>query len=240
MGIENIHVVRESFFRLRDLIQKKEGNWLSGLENTGWLKHIQSIMGACCRIVDFIDQKAISVLVHCSDGWDRTSQLTSLSQLLLDPYYRTIEGYQVLIEKEWLHAGHMFSTRSGHIGKRGTTIDEQWSPIFLQFIDATYQILQQYPTSFEFNEDFLIFILDGVYGCRYGNFLFDCEKERQNHQISRLTPSIWVAILNEKEKFLNRSFEQNNRVLIPCPRMRALKLWTKYYLRYDVSMFDWS
>lgn len=35
------------------------------------------------------------VLVHCSDGWDRTSQLTSLAQLLLDPYYRTIDGFQV-------------------------------------------------------------------------------------------------------------------------------------------------
>jgi hypothetical protein len=31
-----------------------------------------------------------NVLVHCSDGWDRTSQLSSLSQLLLDPYYRTL------------------------------------------------------------------------------------------------------------------------------------------------------
>ena len=38
-----------------------------------------------------------NVLVHCSDGWDRTSQLCSLGQLLIDPYYRTIEGPAVLI-----------------------------------------------------------------------------------------------------------------------------------------------
>lgn len=36
-----------------------------------------------------------SVLVHCSDGWDRTAQTCSLAELMLDPYYRTIYGFQV-------------------------------------------------------------------------------------------------------------------------------------------------
>lgn len=34
--------------------------------------------------------KGVNVIVHCSDGWDRTSQLSALTQLLLDPYYRTM------------------------------------------------------------------------------------------------------------------------------------------------------
>ena len=42
-------------------------------------------------------EKGAAALVHCSDGWDRTSQLTSLAQLLLDPFYRTITGFQVCI-----------------------------------------------------------------------------------------------------------------------------------------------
>ena len=36
-----------------------------------------------------------SVLVHCSDGWDRTAQTCSMSSLMLDPYYRSIQGFQV-------------------------------------------------------------------------------------------------------------------------------------------------
>ena len=38
-----------------------------------------------------------NILVHCSDGWDRASKLTSLSQLMMDPYYRTVEGFMVCI-----------------------------------------------------------------------------------------------------------------------------------------------
>ena len=36
-----------------------------------------------------------NALVHCSDGWDRTSQLTSLAQVIMDPYYRTMAGFMV-------------------------------------------------------------------------------------------------------------------------------------------------
>ena len=40
-----------------------------------------------------VEGAGISVLIHCSDGWDRTSQLCSLSKIMLDPYYRTIEVF---------------------------------------------------------------------------------------------------------------------------------------------------
>ena len=53
----------------------------------------------------------VSVLVHCSDGWDRTAQICSVTQLLLDPYYRTLQGFAVLIEKEWCAFGFKFQGR---------------------------------------------------------------------------------------------------------------------------------
>lgn len=69
---------------------------------------MQLILAGALRIADRVESGKTSVVVHCSDGWDRTAQLTSLAMLMLDGYYRTIQGFEVLVEKEWLSFGHRF------------------------------------------------------------------------------------------------------------------------------------
>lgn len=106
LGIDNIHVMRDALNRL--VLDPAGGR-------AGWLKHLQNIMVGVKTVVETISA-GYHVLVHCSDGWDRTSQLTGLAQLCLDPYYRTIEGFMVLVEKEWVEFGHQFTLRTGHLG----------------------------------------------------------------------------------------------------------------------------
>ena len=113
-------------------------HWLSAIESTHWLEHIKCILSGAVRIVDKIENHRTSVMVHCSDGWDRTAQLTALSLILLDPYYRTLRGFQVVIEKEWLSCGHKFAQRVGHGDDRHSDADR--SPVFLQFIDCVWQV----------------------------------------------------------------------------------------------------
>ena len=163
-NIENIHAMRAALGRLQNLVSKPVAEinqtWFTELEATKWLDHIRAIMEATYRTVFLID-RGRSVLVHCSDGWDRTAQIDGLAQICLDPFFRTIVGFEILIEKEWLSYGHMFQTRIGH--GEGESGAEARSPIFLQFIDCVFQLTKQFPTYFQWNEKFLISLLDHLY-----------------------------------------------------------------------------
>ena len=71
------------------------GSYLAEVARCGWLKHIRAILEASTRVVHCIRREKTNVLVHCSDGWDRTSQVCSIACLLLDKYYRTFNGLMV-------------------------------------------------------------------------------------------------------------------------------------------------
>jgi len=83
------------------------------LRRSGWLKHLTALLEGATVIVRNVHVNASHVLVHCSDGWDRTAQLAAVAELCLDPYYRTLAGFQVLVEKDFVAFGHKFLDRSG-------------------------------------------------------------------------------------------------------------------------------
>lgn len=119
LNIQNIHVMRNSLNKVINAL--KDGDISNGppsqdlLAKSDWLKHISDVLEGSALIAKQVGINHSHVLIHCSDGWDRTSQLSALSQIMLDPYYRTLEGFMVLIEKDWLSFGHMFHQRTGFL-----------------------------------------------------------------------------------------------------------------------------
>ena len=170
-NIGNIHIMRESYNSLCNLLLSpipilNDISFTKQVEDTNYLTNIRLLLKCSLETVFFM-KRNLPVLVHCSHGWDRTAQVTALSQLFLDPYYRTIDGFKILIEKEFLSFGHQFFLRCGHglnkntnnrnqygnSNSTGSNVkqDDQLSPIFFQFLDCTWQLLQQHLHFFEFN-----------------------------------------------------------------------------------------
>lgn len=135
-NIDNIHVMRDSLNRLVSILSDLDKYPVTptgsekcpypllqqSLTKTQWLNRISIILQSVDRITKSVHLNNTNVLIHCSDGWDRTSQVSALLQLCLDPYFRTLDGFMVLIEKEWTSFGFKYSTRGDHGGCMGALI----------------------------------------------------------------------------------------------------------------------
>jgi len=239
LDIHNIHVMRESLRKVKDMCFPviDDQRWLSNLEATHWLDHVKQILAGAVKIADKVENHKTSVVVHCSDGWDRTAQLTSLAMLLLDSHYRTLRGFQVLVEKEWLSFGHKFSHRVGHGDDKHNDPDR--SPVFLQFIDCVWQVTQQFPNAFEFNDYFLSTVLDHLYSCLFGTFLFNSDRERRENKLQTRTQSLWSFINCKRAIFLNPMYcapLDDKVALFPVASIRYMKFWKSYYCRWNPRM----
>ncbi|XP_078067488.1 phosphatidylinositol-3,5-bisphosphate 3-phosphatase MTMR8 isoform X1 [Mustelus asterias] len=237
IGIENIHVMRSSLQKLLEVCELKApsmSEFLTGLENSGWLRHIKAVMDAGAFLAKAVAEENASVLVHCSDGWDRTVQVCSLAALLLDSYYRSIKGFMVLVEKEWISMGHKFSQRCGHLEGDPKEV----SPVFTQFLECTWHLMEQFPCAFEFNERYLLEIHDHVFSCQFGNFIGNCQKERQELKFQEKTYSLWPFLLEKQYLYQNPLYKPSavNVVLKPITAPFNFKFWCGMYNRFDRGM----
>ncbi|RMZ84120.1 hypothetical protein DV738_g661, partial [Chaetothyriales sp. CBS 135597] len=342
LGIDNIHVMRDSLQRVIDALKDSDlspiGPNKEALHKSNWLKHIANMLDGVGLIARQVALQHSHVLIHCSDGWDRTSQLSALSQICLDPYYRTMHGFIVLVEKDWLSFGHMFQHRSGFLSSdkwfqieneriagrseqtddtkaptdaisgaqrkienallsakgfftkqnndwppESITVDsdneasqagpesecstpgsrprlvpvagasggkedkavtkvKETAPIFHQFLDATYQLMYQHPTRFEFSERFLRRLLYHLHSCQYGTFLLDNECQRKQAKLPETTRSVWDYFLSRKHEFLNPNYDPvvddkvRGKERLILPRTDEVRWWHEVFGRTDEEM----
>ncbi|XP_034257274.1 myotubularin-related protein 7 isoform X2 [Pantherophis guttatus] len=196
IGIENIHVMRSSLQKMLEvceLTSPSMSDFLWGLENSGWLKHIKAIMDAGIFIT------------------------------------------KVLIDKDWVSFGHKFNHRYGNLDGDPKEI----SPVIDQFIECVWQLMEQFPCAFEFNERFLIHIQHHIYSCQFGNFLCNNQKERQELKIQERTYSLWAHLWKNRADYLNPLYrEDHNRTLHPqsTPSHFIYKFWSGMYNRFEKGL----
>ncbi|MEE6477210.1 hypothetical protein FKM82_011412 [Ascaphus truei] len=238
-SIERYNILQESLIKLVEASNDQSHNmdrWLSKLEASNWLTHIKEILTTACLAAQCIDREGASVLVHGTEGMDSTLQVTSLAQIILEPKCRTIRGFESLIEREWLQAGHPFHQRCAQSAYSNSK--QKWeAPTFLLFLDCVWQILRQFPCSFQFNERFLIMLFEHAYASQFGTFLGNSECERSKLKLQQKTMSLWswVNQPNDINKFTNPLFEANGLVIWPSVAPQSLQLWEGVFFRWNRS-----
>ncbi len=111
----------------------------------------------------------------------------------MDPHFRTINGFQSLVQKEWVSMGHAFTKRLGRIAtgaelaggdtslsssSGGQLPSGQQSPLFQLFLDCVWQLQDQFPSAFEFSQTYLTSLWDSLHNTVFDTFGFDSERVR--------------------------------------------------------------
>ncbi len=249
LDIGNIHKMRELLVSLSDELaalnrsnagEATRAGWGSGPSGgaaRAWLDCQAQILDGAAQIRDCL-LAGRSCLIHCTDGWDRTPQLSATAQLLVDGYYRTIDGFVALVQREWLDFGHTFAKRmhghddfahgsaDGRVRERSASPEpdekpnakesSEFSPIFLQWIETVWQLLVQFPEAFEFTESLLMEVVDAAYSCEWTTFIGNSYLERVRH----LSPQSAAAAGGEIHSVETEACFWHGRILSDAGRRR--------------------
>ena len=74
--------------------------FIRNIIDSKWYDQVRGLLAAADKVSTLM-QDGRNVFVRCPDGWDRTTQICALAMILMDPYYRTFEGFEVLVQKEF-------------------------------------------------------------------------------------------------------------------------------------------
>ncbi|XP_053123986.1 myotubularin-related protein 9-like isoform X3 [Hemicordylus capensis] len=232
--LERGRPLQESFVRLVEACNDPSlsmDRWLSKLEASKWLSHVKEALSTACLAAQCVEREEACILVHGAEGTDTTLLVTALAQVILDPDCRTLAGFQGLLEREWIQAGHPFSLRCAHSAYSHARLKQE-SPAFLLFLDCVWQLGRQFPLSLEFSEQLLLTLFEHSYASPYGTFLCSNEKERKLCEVKEKTHSLWAGLNRERQKYLNPLYTRNPLVIWPTVEPQCVLLWQGLFLRW--------
>lgn len=182
----SIKQLQSAFKKMRELctplsaseLNSMDRHWFGGLESSGWLAMVRASLVAAKEVTHMLCIRRHGVMLFEESGSDFSCVVSSLVELMADPHYRSISGFESLVQKEWVALGHAFTSRHGLVVPVAAEEDRQIAPVFLLFLDCVWQLSKQFPSAFEFSEFFLLNFYNVVLDCLYNNFLYDSTKHR--------------------------------------------------------------
>ncbi|XP_064207198.1 myotubularin-related protein 11 isoform X1 [Anguilla rostrata] len=161
-----------------------DDKWLSTLEATRWLDHARCCLKKAAEVSCLLRGGHMTVILQEPEDRDMNCVVSSLVQVMCDPHCRTMPGFQGLVQKEWVMAGHRFLSRANYHRES----DKEEAPVFLLFLDCVWQLWAQYPSHFQLTGDYLLALHDSVHVPLFSTFLSNCQRERSRRS-QRLSQS---------------------------------------------------
>ncbi|XP_076005519.1 myotubularin-related protein 12 isoform X2 [Genypterus blacodes] len=152
--------------------------WMSSLDTCGWLDTIKQCLQKAVQVVECLEKENTNVVIMEEGGSDLCCVISSLVQLMLDPFYRTLPGFQSLVQKEWVAGGHNFLERCNQLHMKDK---ENVSPVFLLFLECVWQLFQQHAPAFQFSETYLTVLSDSLHVPVFCTFLFNSPYHRASN-----------------------------------------------------------
>lgn len=219
--------VRDSFKDICKQVAQPNKNGTSLGDIGRWYALVQSALHCASAAADLISKEGVSVYFALEGGWDFTAILSSLVQLIIDPTYRTVDGFHTLVQREFISFGHRFSTN-------GVQRDYQApSPFFILFLDCVFQLIDQNCCSFQFNVQFLETLGYHVFSGRFSTFLLDSEHDRIESLImfdSSKNLCFWsyvTSMLDQKKcHMLNKLYCPRGEGLFISPEIEFMRVFS--------------
>ncbi|XP_068141283.1 LOW QUALITY PROTEIN: myotubularin-related protein 10-B [Drosophila tropicalis] len=226
--LPSIQDVQRAYQKLRRLctpetpekFMLQDDKYLGLLEKTNWLFYVSLCLRFSSEAAATL-RSSITCVLQESNGRDLCCVISSLTQLQLDPYFRSIDGFQSLIQKEWIALEHPFQRRLGHVyplsaGANDQFHDSEQSPVFLLFLDCVWQLLQQFPDEFEFTQTYLTTLWDSCFMPIFDTFQFDNQAQRaravKDGQLVLRPVWDWSEQFSDKDKmFFSNPLYQRQR-----------------------------
>lgn len=231
--------LREACFVTRDC--DNDTNFLSRVGK--WMRQLSTSLRMAAEVSQTLSEEESSVLLVEEEDRKWNSLISSLTQVIVDPHRRTIDGLLSLISKEWLYLNG--------IPNRGLNHANIYHELITLFLDSLHQLVIQNPTAFEYTTKLLIYLYDqlckqepdrpnslmtgssldiSVSNFYSSDFNFH---DRNPNDLPSLLPETVSELLPLYNPFYDKNFASSGKVLSVYSDIITLKFWSSLYLRFN-------
>eukprot|EP01125_Pyxidicula_operculata_P009102 TRINITY_DN3014_c0_g1_i1.p1 TRINITY_DN3014_c0_g1~~TRINITY_DN3014_c0_g1_i1.p1 ORF type:complete len:2289 (+),score=389.78 TRINITY_DN3014_c0_g1_i1:90-6956(+) len=185
----------------------------------GWYVLVVKFLSTAQQMSDATKSKGGLYLIESAGQGEEDSIIVALMMILCDRYYSTIDGFSQLLVDEFVF------NRTDNDSKR------VFSVIFL-FLSCVYELMQQNMSSFEFEVDFLEFIISKFFETENLSCITMKEKYLSSNEFLDF-------IEKNRKSFVNSNYNPIFPVKVKdISNFDSKSLWYMYMLRHNPSIVE--